>query len=171
MNEVGVWITEYLYVDMTGVADVFFHVKRIVAERGPRFGGGGAKRIFDFASTRHQLDATPAAARGGFQQQRIADLVGELCGFVRIFGMIGAWNERYTGGAGNFAGFELIAHLHDIFGAWTDEGDAIFGARLRQAGPLRKKTIARMKRVTAGALSGGNQVLDFQIAVGRAGRY
>src|SRR5215467_2918763 len=43
MNDVAVVVAQNLYFDMPRVADVALHIKGVVAEGGPRFGGSGAE--------------------------------------------------------------------------------------------------------------------------------
>ena len=84
--------------------------------------------------------------------------------------MIGARYQRHSGGAGDLASFKLVAHHRNILGARADEVNFVFRARLRQCGALGKKSVARMKRVAAGALRRRHQILDLQITIGRARR-
>jgi len=81
-------IAENLHFDVTRVADIFFHVERIVAERRSRFRRGGTESIFDLVGVGYQLDTAAAAAGRRLEQERIADLFGEPRSFVRILCMI-----------------------------------------------------------------------------------
>ena len=135
MDHVAMLIAENLHFDVTRVADIFFHVERIVAERRARFRRGGAESIFDLVGVRYQLDAASAAAGRCLEQEGIADLFGELRRFVRILRMIGARYQRHSGGACDFARFELVAHHRNILGARADEGNFVFR---RTPAPMRR---------------------------------
>src|SRR5688572_3197917 len=72
--------------------------------------------------------------------------------------------------ARNLARFELVAHHRDVFGARTDKGDLVVAAGLSKSGTLGEKTVTGMKSVAAGALGRGNEILNFQVAIGGARR-
>src|SRR5688572_6074646 len=72
--------------------------------------------------------------------------------------------------ARNLARFELVAHHRDVFGARTDKGDLVVDAGLSKSGALGEKTVTGMKSVAAGALGRGNEILNFQVAIGGARR-
>ena len=52
-------------------------------------------------------------------------------------------------------GFDLVAHQPDMRGLGADEMDVVLGEDFGKAGVLREKAIARMHRIGAGDLAGG----------------
>src|SRR5262249_46298703 len=67
-------------------------------------------------------------------------------------------------------GLDLVAHHADVLGARTDEGDAVLGQDLGEAGVLGKEAIARMHRFRPGDLAGRNDRRNVEIAVARRWR-
>ena len=57
--------------------------------------------------------------------------------------------------AGGVLGLDLVAHDADVLGARADEGDAVRFEDLGELGVLRQEAVARMDRVGAGDLAGG----------------
>ena len=127
----------------------------------PRLGSGHAKGVFDFTLVQDQFDTAAAAAGRSFEQQGIADVFSKQGGFVRIARMIRTGHQRHAGIAGDFTGFEFVAHHRDVFGARTDESDLVVDACLSQCRPLGKKTVTGVERVAAGTLRCGDDVLNF----------
>src|SRR3990170_8686933 len=170
MDDVAVLITENLHFYVARVADVAFHVERIVAEGRPRFSGGGAESRFDFVFVPDQLDAAATAAGRGLDQQRVTDCFRHAGRLVRVLRVIRPGDQREAGGAGDFSRLQLVAHHRDVLCAGTNEGDLVVGAGLRQLGPFGEKTVAGVERIAARAVGRGDQRGRFKITVGGTGR-
>jgi hypothetical protein len=79
MDRVAVAVAEHLNLDVARIAEIFLDIDGVVAERGLGLGAAGAASgVSSSASARHDLHAAPAAAGGGLDEHRIADLPWRL---------------------------------------------------------------------------------------------
>lgn len=69
-------IGEDLHFDVAGVGHELFREQGGVAECGVRFTTGGGCGFREFFRAADEPHSFPAAARGGFEEQRVADLRG-----------------------------------------------------------------------------------------------
>jgi hypothetical protein len=111
--------------------------------------------------------ALAAAAGGGLDHHRIADLVGDLHRFLVI-----GDDPEMTGHGRDLCrrrgllGLDLVAHRRNGFGIRADENDAGFGQRQRKGLAFGEKAIPRMHGLGAGLLAGLDDLLDDEIALG-----
>ena len=170
-NDAAVSVSQNLNLDVTRFLQIFFEVHAGVAEGVQRFRRSVAKARGEFAVVRNETHAFAAAAGNGFEQNRIAYAAGEFLRMLRIvYGIVGAGNGGNFGTAGELAPGGFCAERFHGFGAGTDEGDSGFGARARERGVFRQKSVAGMNGVAAGALGDVHDFVDAQIAfAGRRG--
>ena len=114
--------------------------------------------------------AFAAAAGGGLDHDRVADLFGNgdrLVGILDHAEMAG--NRRDVGAGGGLLQLDLVAHGGDRLSVRPDEDDPRLGQRLRERGAFGEKAIAWMHRLGAALLAGGHDLVDDQVAL-RGGR-
>src|SRR5690606_17109658 len=112
------------------------------------------------------LHAAPAAAGGGLDDHRIADLIGEFDRLRRRPDL--ARRSRNHGNAElnrRLLGGDLVAHERDVVSGGADEGDLVLGEDLREAGVFGEEAVARMHGVGAGDLAGSHDRGDVEVAV------
>ena len=115
--------------------------------------------------------ALAAAAGGGLDHHRIADLVGDLHRVLVVLDDAEiARHGRDVGLGGRLLGFDLVAHRGDRAGVGADEDDAGLGQRPREGLALGQEAVAGMHRLGAGLAAGLDDLVDHQIAFGRRRR-
>src|SRR5207248_9278079 len=166
MNGPAAAISHDLDFDMTRAGEVFLEIDITIAERRLRFRLGGLNRVFKLAFAMRDLHATTAAAGCRLDERRIAD---PLCDAPAIFDIgntpVRSWDYRYAKLLGGAFGLDLVTHDPDMFGAGTDEFDAVFGQNLGKTRILGKKAITRMHRFCSSDFAGGHDGGDIQITV------
>ena len=158
-------VAEHLHFHVPGVADVTFHVERVVAEGGPGFRGRGAEGGLHLVRIPYQLDAAATASGRGLEQHRITDLLRLGGGFARILRMIGSRHRGHAGSGGNFTRGQLVAHMSDVIGAGPNEGNLVVGTGLGQLGSFGEKTVSGVEGIAAHALGRSYQGPGFEIAI------
>ena len=83
---------------------------------------------------------------------------------------VGARHHRDAEPLGGALGLDLVAHQADVLGLRADEMDVVLVEDFGEARVLRQEAVARMHRVGAGDLAGGEQRRDVEIAVARRRR-
>ncbi len=117
------------------------------------------------------LHAAPAAAGRGLDQHRKADVArdrGRL--LVGADAAVGARHHRNAEPLGGALGLDLVAHQPDMRRLGADEMDVVLLQDLGEARVLGQEAVARMHRVGAGDLAGGEQRRNVEIAVARRRR-
>jgi hypothetical protein len=171
IDHIAMLVAEHLDFDVPGIDDEFLDEDTVIAERGFGFGLCQIEPFGDFRPGMRDAHALAAAARGGLDHHRIADLVGDLHGVAVVLDDAEmAGNGRNLGFRGGFLGFDLVAHRGD--GAWVraDEDDAGLFKRARKGFAFRQEPVAGMHRFGAGAAAGVDDLLDHQIALARRRR-
>ena len=119
-------VGENLNFDVARIFEELFHVGGRVPEGDARLFlrhvDGGEEGRF----RAHDAHAASAAAARGLDDDRIADLAGDLKDFLRIVGErpVGARNAGNARLAHGLLGAHLVAHEANAFGARADEGEA-----------------------------------------------
>ena len=138
--------------------------------------------LFDFALARGErggevlalvdpAHALAAAAGAGLDQHREADLAGLAREQLRVLVVaVIAGRERHAGLGHERLGGRLRAHRADRRRRRTDEDDAFLRARLGEGGVLRQEAVARMDRLGAGRLGGGDDLGADQVRLARRRR-
>ncbi|MCY1361538.1 hypothetical protein D9M69_482070 [compost metagenome] len=121
--------------------------------------------LFQLLAAVAATDAAAATAGSGLEHHRIADALGLAQGLFEVGDVaFGAGGDRHAGLDHAAAGFGLVAHAADDFGAGADELDPALGADIRQLGVLGEETIARMQGVAAGLDRQVHQFARVQVA-------
>ena len=168
MHDSAVPVADDLHLDMAGALDQLFEIDLVLAERRLRL----ALAFGDFAlKLRLGPDgahAAPAAAPGGFQHQRIADLQGELLDFAHVVGQrLGRRHHRHADGDRQIARRHLVAELAHRVRRRADESDAGLGAGFGEFRAFRQKPVAGMDRVGARKFGDADDLGDRQIGLDR----
>src|SRR5262249_44620104 len=167
MNDVAVLVTEHLDFNMARINDEFLDEQPIVAEGGFGFRTRARKTLGDLGLGTRDPHALAAAACRCLDHHRISDLVRDLHRVLDV-----SDHAKMTGNGGHFGlrrrplAFDLVAHGGDRLGIGTDEDDAGLRQRLGEGLALGQKAVARMHRLGAGALAGGDDLVDDEIALG-----
>ena len=166
MDRVAAAVAQHLDFDVARALQIFFQIDRVVAERGLGLGAGGGERHRKLVLVMRDLHAAPAAAGGRLHQHRKADVAGDAERFgVRRDAAFGAGHAGDAERLGGALGLDLVAHLPDVLGLGADEMDRVLGEDFGKARVLGEKAVARMHRVGAGDLAGGEQRRHVEVAV------
>ena len=156
---------------MTWIDDEFLDEDAVIAERGLRLRASAGKAFRDFFAGMGDPHALAAAAGGSLDHHRIADLVGDLSRALGRFDHAEmAGDGRHLGRVGEFLRFDLVAHRLNGFGIGTNENDVRLGQGMREGRTFREKTIARMDSLGPCLETGGDDLVDREIGLGRGGR-
>lgn len=170
MDRIAFAVPDDLYFDMARLAEKLLHVDRVVAECGRGFGTCRRNRIFEFLLGAGDLHAAATATRRRLDQHGESDLAGDLQGILRPHFAIGARNDRNAEFFRRLLGGDLVAHEADVLGSRSDESDAVRIEDIGELGVLREEAVTRMHRIRTGDLTGGNDLMDVQIALARRRR-
>ena len=123
-------------------------------EASPKAESGFVLRFFEarfeVGGLAHDAHAAAAAAHGGFDDDGIADLLGELAGFGGdLTGVSAAGQDGHAGGLGEAARGGLVAEEFEQFRRGADEGDAGVGAGAGEDGILGEEAVAGVDGVDA----------------------
>ncbi len=136
-----------------------------------------ASRLRRFERCRESLalgddaHALAAAAGGGLDQHRVADLVRLLLQERRILVLaVVAGHQRHAGLLHQALGGRFVAHRRDRFRRRSDENDAGLRAGGGEVLVLGEEAVARVDRFGAGVARGGEDRLRVQVARARLGR-
>ena len=143
-DHVAVVVAENLHLDVFGRIQVFLHVDPAVAKGRERLAGSIQVGRLQLALLLDQADAAAAAARTRLNQQREADLLGLLLGFLHAAHRVAAGDNRHTRGAHRLSGLVLVAGLGNRLGARADEGDVALLTQRGKARVLREQAVARV---------------------------
>ena len=123
------------------------------------------------AGRAHDAHAAAAAAGGGLDQHRKADLVGGLRQRRLVLGLaVIAGHQRHAGLFHQRFRAGLRAHRRHHRGGRADEHQPGIGAGLREFGIFRQKAVAGMHGLGAGLARRLDHALDIEIAVARPRR-
>ena len=157
-------VAEDLHLDMAGPGDHLFQVALAVAEGGLGFAAAFQHLFLQLLGVGDGAHAAPAAAPGGLEHEREADLFGLLGDGVEIIAQhVRGGNDRHAGLDRDLAGGGLVAKRAHRGGLGADEGDAGFVAGIDEIGVFREQPVARMDRVGAGHLGDADDLFDAQI--------
>ena len=141
-DHVAVLIGQHLKLNVPRPLNVFLHVKFAVAKRIGRLAVGLVKQIRQLLGVAHNAHAAPAAAGFGFQNHRVADLLGPLLRFLgRRNHAVGTGQNRHLRLFHRLAGFFLLAHQTGHLRRWPDELDVGRAAHLGKVGVLTQQPI------------------------------
>ena len=137
MHRITPAVAEDLNFDVARLTKVFLDIDLVIAEGGFCLRPGRAEGIGHLVSILGQFHATPAAARGGLDDHRIAKLFPDR---HRVFqGRDAAVRARYARNAQilhGVLGGDLVAHDPDVLGRGTDERNVVIFEDLHEFGVL-----------------------------------
>ena len=163
----AVLVAEDLELDVARRLDVLLDVDVAHAERRFRLALRGLDRVRQLARRAHDPHAAAAAAGGRLDDDRIADLLGDLERLLLALDRaVAARQDRHAGLLHHPARPRLVAHQADHLRVGTDEPDVAGLADFREIGALRQEAVARVNRVGAGDLGRADHRRHVQVAVG-----
>src|SRR5262245_41741117 len=165
MSDVAVPVGDYLYFDMSRPLDIFFQVKRAVAECRLSLRAGQLEgRIHLFCGV-HDAHALAAATRGSFEHYGVSDPGSGLPGLSRITQpLFCAWNNRRSRFLCSDPGIVFVAHQLDRFLGRADEDKTSIADGAGKPGTFGEEAIAGMDRLGAGLLGGIDNLFTGEIA-------
>ena len=89
VNDVAVRVGQHLELDVPRLLQEFLHVDLVVAEGGARLGAGDADGVQERGLGVHDAHAAAAAAAGGLDDHRIADVARDAQVLIRILARAG----------------------------------------------------------------------------------
>ena len=150
MHGIAVFVSEDLDLDMPHFREKAFEINLRIAERrrslGRRLGEESAKLVH----ARGNPHPASAAAARRLQQQRKADLSGNLRRRLCVGKSLRRTrHDRDAVARGDPPRFDLVAHRADCFRARADKSELLLAAARGERTFLRKESVARVNRVTA----------------------
>ena len=166
MHDVAPLVAQDLHFDVARPRQPALEEDRVVAEGARGLAPRRLDRRLEVVRRFHHPHALAAAARGGLDQQRIAD---RLRGGRRV----GAGRDLVRGQRGHAGrvhralGGQLVAHRGDGVGRrpHPDQPRLLDGAR--EAGVLREEAVAGVDRLRAAAPGRVEDLSDVEVALGR----
>ena len=158
--------------DVAGVLQEFLHIDRGVAKCCAGFRLGHDDRVDQRRLGVYHPHAAPAAAAGGFDDDRIPHALGNTAQLHRVVREL-ALRARYAGDAGpdhGLFGRHLVAHDADGRGGGADELEAALLHALGKVGVFAQETVAGVDSFRVGHLGGRNDGRHIQVAMGRSRR-
>jgi hypothetical protein len=162
----AVRVGEDLELDVAGLLDVFFEINRAVAEGFFGLVAGDVVFLREGDVVVRDAHAAAAAAGDGFDDDRIADLAGDLDGL----GLGGDWSVG-AGDGGDLGFFDgilgdrFVAHHLDRLRLGADELDVTGLALGGEFGVFGKEAVARVDGVDVGDLGGGDDAVRAEIGI------
>ena len=171
MDGAAMAIAEHLEFDVARLGKILLDINGIVAKGGLGFGFGLAHQRGQAGGIVDHLHATAAAARSSLHQHRVTDDFGHRqCFFHGFDRAIAAWHQRQAQQGCCALGFNLVAHLADMFRIRADPGDAMFLHDFGKTRVFGQETIAGVDGISLGDFGRRNDRRDVQIAVRRRRR-
>ena len=167
VDAVAVLVAQHLDFDVARLEDEFLDEDAVIAEGGFGFRLHGREAFFDVLVIIGDADALAAAAGRGLDHDRVADLLGDLHGFLRVLDQAHMARHRaHTRFGSEFLGADLVAHGVDGEGVRTDPADPFFFQTLRETGVLGQEAETRMDGLGARGLHGLDDLVGNQVGFG-----
>ena len=164
MDDVAVGVAQHLDLDVARPLDEALDEHAPVAEARLRLAGRAGKAFAAFAVVEGEPHALAAAAGGGLDHHRIADLARDLHRVVGAFDFAGiAGDRRHAGLLREPLRRDLVAHRAHRVRQRADERDARFGERLGEVRLLGQEAEAGMHGVGAAAPAGVHDSGDIEV--------
>ena len=152
-HDVAVLIADDLHLDVARPCEIALEVDLVAAEEGLGLALGAVHRLLHLLLGANNLHATAATAVGGLDGQRVTVLGAERTDLVgRGDELGGAGNDRRAAAQRGLARADLVAHLVDRFGWWSDERDAVGRDGPGEVGVLTEEAVSRVHRIGAAAI-------------------
>ena len=169
VDDVAVLVGEDLHLDVLRVHEELLDEDVIVVEGLFGFALDEAIGVADLRFGVAAAHAASAAAGGRFQDDREAEGLGDLGGFVRAFYRLGrAGDGRDLGREGDLFCLQFIAHFGENGRRRSDEGDVVVLTGFGKVGILRQEPVARVDGIDAVVLGQLDDGGDIEIRLQRA---
>ena len=155
---------------MLGALDVLLNKDPLITER--RFCAGLAEfeGTFKLVGLLNDLHADSTTACGGFDDDGIADFIGEGTGNIGTGnGFRGAFGRWQSCGLHSCACLDFVAEQRDHARGGTDEGDPLFFEASDESGVLCKESVAWVNSVALKLLGCLHHCFDVKIRIQRVG--
>ena len=150
MDDIAVRVRKHLDLDMPRVLEVPLHVHGGVGEVLLALARRCVERSRRVIGPPHDLHALATAARGGLDDQRVAELLAERGDLVSRADRIDrTWDDRDAGGTHRCPRGGLRAHQLDRGRRWPDPDEARPFDEPRERGVLGKEPVPRVDRLCA----------------------
>ena len=160
-------VAEHLKFDVARIAEILLDIDGRIAEGGLGLAPGLFHQAFELVLALADLHPAPAAAAGGLDDHRIADLARDPARLVVIgHGAVAAGHQRQAQRAGGALRLHLVAHRADMFGLGPDPLDVVRLDDLGELGVFRQEAVTGVDRVGLRDLRRRDDVGDVEIAVG-----
>src|SRR5208337_4714677 len=171
MNDPTLAIAEDLDLDVAGPLEVAFEIDLPATEERSRLVLRDRQRSRELAAVMGDFHAAPAAAGGGFDQDRVTDRLGSVLGGRKIAHPARRTRDRRNAelSDGLFCR-DLVAHQPDVRSRGADEREPVFLDRGGEIGILRQAAETRMDRIGTGDRRRRAYRRHVQIAVARGWR-
>ena len=159
-------VGEDLDFDVPRILQEFLHVDLRIAEGAAGFFARHVDRVDQRRFRVDHAHAAAAAAAGGLDDDRIADLARNLHDLFRIVRQR-AFRTRHAGHAGldhGLLGRHLVAHQADRFRARADEDEAGFFHAFGEVGVFRQEAVAGVDRFGVGHFGRADDGRHVQVA-------
>ena len=167
IDHVAMLVAEHLNFDVARIDDELFNENAVVTERGFCLRLCEVEAFFDFGLRVRNAHALAAAACGGLDHDRIADLVGDLHGMLAVLDHTEiARHRRNLGLRRGLFRFDLVTHRGNRVRVRSNEDDPGGRQCTRKRLALRKKAITRMHSLGAGLAAGFDDLVHDKIALG-----
>ena len=164
MNDVSLFISQYLHLDMFRVFKIFFNENIVYAEGLCSFASGASELRQEFFLGTNNSHTSSAAACCCLEHYRISAALCKLQSFFFCFdGFLYARNSRNAYGVCHNLGFNLIAESIHHFSCRSDKLDSFSSTGLCKLYVFCKETISRVDSVYALGLCQSNDFIDTQI--------
>ena len=170
VDDVTVAVAEDLELDVAWRLDVLLDVDVADTEGGLGLALRGLDCLHQFARRAHDAHAASAAAGGGLDDDRIADLLGDLEGLLLALDRaVATRQDRHARLLHHATCAGLVAHQANDLWVGADELDMAGFADFREVGAFREEPVAGVNGVGAGHFGCTDDRRHIQVAVGAAG--
>ena len=167
VDHLAVGVGQHLDFDVARLLDELLDEDALVAEGAARLVARGSKTLAGLAVVTGDAHALAPAPGRGLDHHRIADIGGDARRLVRVGDQLQVSGHHADPGRGGQAlGLDLVAHGPDRARAGSDKDHAGRLQRLDEPCVLGQEAVARMHRLRAGFLAGGDDLIDRQVALG-----
>ena len=166
VQHIALGITNQLDFNVARFFDKFFNEHPIIAKAVARLVAATGESFQRFLVIEGNPQSLTPTTSTGLDHDRIANASGDLDRFFSGFNrIIDTRNAIHTRRAGQFFGFNLVAHCGDRVVLGPDENDALFLDAFGELCVFAQEPVARMDRLRARLFASRNDFLRLQITV------
>ena len=169
-----VLVAEDLHFHMAGLENQLLQIALAIAERGLGLTPAFLDFVFQLVRTHDRAHPATATTPGGFQHQRVADLVGHGADLVHGAGGFGVGqdfgrrNDRHIRFNRCPPGRGLVAQHPHRLSLGTDEGDPGTGAGVHEVRVLGQQPVAGVDRIGTGLQRNTDDLVNREIRLDRS---